>query len=292
MTNAADSESKPEDSAISLKEFLEKVPRLEARPVANFTYHSDDKVSESIPSIWLWCDSGECEREGWFDSDDTYVFVAREGVTDSFLDFKCRHCAETTKTYAITGILGEGKTAILCKYGELPDFGEHLPTALYKLVGRDEYFRRGWRAERAGLGIGAFAYYRRVVESHKTLLFDLIRSVAEKEGADADLLAQIDAAKKETQFDKAVEMIKAGLPSSLRYERHSPLQLLHEALSQGMHAESDEACLELASAIRRVLAFLTERAATVAKDHDELKESVARLLEVQRERRAKREERK
>jgi len=72
------------------------------------------------------------------------------------------------------------------------------------------------------------------------------------------------------------------------FEGHSPLTLLHEALSHHLHNASDERCLDLANAIRHVLAFLADRAAAVEQAHGELKQSISKLLQVQRERREKR----
>ncbi len=59
---------------------------------------------------------------------------------------------------------------------------------------------------------------------------------------------------------------------------NNPFTLLHKALSEDLHAESDEECLEAASAIRVVLAELSERMGQVLKDEAELKEAVSRLL--------------
>jgi hypothetical protein len=69
----------------------------------------------------------------------------------------------------------------------------------------------------------------------------------------------LTAAKNETQFTRAVEVVKHGIPQALLVNGHNPLTLLHKALSEGLHAQTDEECLELATAIRVVLADLVER---------------------------------
>jgi len=63
----------------------------------------------------------------------------------------------------------------------------------------------------------------------------------------------------ETQFSKAIETIKAAIPESLLIDGHNPLTLLHDALSEGLHAQTNEDCLELATSIRVVLTELAER---------------------------------
>ena len=39
------------------------------------------------------------------------------------------------------------------------------------------------------------------------------------------------------------------MPESLLINGHSPILLLHSALSEGLHAQTDEQCLELAEAL-------------------------------------------
>jgi len=54
--------------------------------------------------------------------------------------------------------------------------------------------------------------------------------------------------------------------------------LLHRALSERLHAQTDEQCLELATSIRVVLTDLVERLANALKDEAELNVAVNRLL--------------
>jgi hypothetical protein len=57
----------------------------------------------------------------------------------------------------------------------------------------------------------------------------------------------------------------------------NPLLLLHNALSDGLHRRSDEECLELASAVRVVLAELSDRLGQALKDEVELEKAVSKL---------------
>jgi hypothetical protein len=71
---------------------------------------------------------------------------------------------------------------------------------------------------------------------------------------------------------------RAAIPQTLLINGQNPLTLLHSALSEGLHAKSDEDCLELATSIRLVLMELAERIATALKDEAELRNAVNRLL--------------
>ncbi|HWS16851.1 MAG TPA: hypothetical protein VN223_02495, partial [Candidatus Elarobacter sp.] len=105
-----------------------------------------------------------------------------------------------------------------------------------------------------------------------------IGKVAKKLGVDPQLLAELEAAAKENQFSKAVDQIKSGIPSVLLIDGHNPLTLLHSALSEGLHAKTDEECLDIAHSIRVLLAELAERTAQVLKEESELTNAVKNLL--------------
>lgn len=92
------------------------------------------------------------------------------------------------------------------------------------------------------------------------------------------MLAVLRQAATETQFNTAVELIKDGIPESLRIHGHNPLTLLYRALSEGLHDRSDEECLMLARSIRLVLTELAERIGQALRDERELHEAVTRLL--------------
>jgi hypothetical protein len=165
------------------------------------------------------------------------------------------------------------------KFGEIPTFGPPTPSRVISILGGErEYYLKGRRAENQGLGIGAFAYYRRVLENQKNRILDEITRVAEKIGAPAEVIEDLNAAKKETQFSRAVGAIKHGIPQALLVGGHNPLTLLHSALSEGLHAQTDERCLELATAIRVVLTDLAERLGSALKEEAELNAAVSRLL--------------
>ncbi len=129
------------------------------------------------------------------------------------------------------------------------------------------------------MGIGAFAYYRRVVENQKTRIIGEIAKVASKLGAKSDVLREFEAAAKETRFSAAIEQIRHGIPDVLLIDgQHNPLTLLHGALSEGLHANTDAECLEIAQAIRVVLTELADRISQALKKEVELTTAVSRLL--------------
>jgi len=150
---------------------------------------------------------------------------------------------------------------------------------MIKLIGPDrDGFLKGRRCENQGLGVGAFIYYRRVVENQKDRIIGEIIKVSEKIGAPEEKLKKLRASLQETQFSKAFNTSKDAMPESLLINGHSPILLLHAALSEGVHALTDEKCLELAGSIRVVLGELSERLSQALKDEAELTKALSTLM--------------
>ena len=135
------------------------------------------------------------------------------------------------------------------------------------------------RAEAQGLGVGAASYFRRIVDNQWQTVVDEIREAAIKLG-ETDL-ALYDAAKNETRFSKAVEMLTDAIPPKLLIlGGENPLTLLYRPLSVQLHGLSDHECLQQANDIRLVLTALLENIAEVMNDKDELTEAVSRLKQI------------
>jgi hypothetical protein len=167
----------------------------------------------------------------------------------------------------------------MVKVGEFPPFGPPTPALVISLIGPDrEKFLKGRRSESQGLGIGAFAYYRRVVENQKSRIITEIGKVAKRLGTKDEALEPFNRAANESQFTAAVDIIKDSIPPALLIDGHNPLVLLHSALSEGLHAQEDEECLEIATSIRLVMTELAEKISLALKDEAELKRAVSRLL--------------
>lgn len=158
-------------------------------------------------------------------------------------------------------------------------YGPPTPARLIKLIGPDrETFLKGRRCENQGLGIGAFIYYRRVVEDQKNRILTEIIKVCEKLKARDDVIRVLNAAVSETQFSRALDIAKDVLPESLLIDGHNPLLLLHGALSDGVHGRSDEECLKVASSVRIVLGELAEKLSNALKDEAELSKALSVLM--------------
>jgi hypothetical protein len=277
-------DTKTEEAAKSLKEFFEAVPPGRTVPVANLAQRQvNERGSVSYPMVLpileLHCTTDSCNGVRFFQSTDS-KYAQKKERTEHFVTYRCRNCGHMFKKYAFWALLKDDETSgELYKFGEWPPFGPPTPARVVSLAGEEkDYYFKGRRAESQGLGIAAFAYYRRVVENQKDKIFDEIIRVSQRLGAQEELLQELNAAKMETQFAKAVGVVKHAIPQSLLINGHNPLSLLHSALSEGLHAQTDTECLELATSIRVVLTDFVERAASALRDEAELNAALTRLL--------------
>lgn len=273
----------PVGEPIPWAKFLESFPPGQLRAVAGVAqYVGMDNAKIVVPAIQLFCESEDCGGVRYFDGSSDREYLKESEWRHLFFSYTCRHCHRRNKIFALA-IQHKAKTqgGNVIKFGEWPVFGPHIPTKMFSLLGDDqEIFKKGRRAESQGMGVGAFAYYRRVVENQKNRLIDEIIKVSKRLEAAPEMIAKLELARKETQFSKAVETIKEGIPDVLRINGHNPLTLLHTALSDGLHDQSDDECLVRATSIRLVMAQLAERITQVMQDHADLNQAVSQLLQI------------
>lgn len=260
-------------------EFLQSTPpntTEELVDVVEVSKSGPDYVAK--PVIRLHCEY--CEGERFFTTRDSSVPLLSEDWKNCFLDYFCRNCRRAIRTFSLAVCRKDDSgSGAAMKYGELPEFGPPTPARVITLIGPDrEMFLQGRRAENQGFGIGSFAYYRRVVDDQKGRIIHEIARASAKLGASKEMLDQLARAEKETQFKTAIDQIKDGIPAALMIQGHNPLTLLHTALSQGLHEQTDHECLHVAQEIRLILTELAERISQALKEERELKEAVSRLM--------------
>jgi len=195
-------------------------------------------------------------------------------------EYVCKNCGKAPKIFSLI-FFNIQNTLSALKLGELPPFGPPIPSKVNALIGADKNnFLKGYSIEKQGYGIGAFAYYRRIIESQWGRLVDEIIRAAKGVGSSEEIIKDLEKARDNTQFKRAVQSISPAIPEAIKINGHNPLTLIHKALSIGVHNLSDEDCLERAGQIRIVLFELAERLSMVLSGNRELTESVKALSEL------------
>jgi hypothetical protein len=278
-----------EQQPITFAEFLESVPPSQFVKVSDLFQpkHAPGTgtwYEMTAPGIKLHCPNEICNGPRIFRFQNGERSLPRGSTTKlTYFNYICSNCRRTEKLFSLhvsrkRDDEDETSTVGACyKFGEFPAYGPPTPTRLLRLFGKDrEIFLKGRQCENHGLGIGAFVYYRRVVENHKDQILDEIIKVATKIAPEK--VEALESAKKEHQFSSALDSVKDAVPQALPINGHNPLTLLHSALSEGLHAQTDEECLGLAHDVRVVVGELADRLGQVLKDEAELNAAVSRLI--------------
>lgn len=176
----------------------------------------------------------------------THAFTVGRGHY-SWVAYRCTDCTTTVKVFGIQTTRDFNEmSGLATKVYQLPAFGQPIPKRLFQVIGEAnrESFLQARRATTRGLGIGAYAYYRRIVENTKFELVNSILAVAKTTNASAEQIQRLEAAQKERQFTKAIEILRdvAAIPPVLLIDGHNPLALVHDLLSEGIHELSDDEC--------------------------------------------------
>jgi hypothetical protein len=200
-----------------------------------------------------------------------------------FVEYRCADCTRAIKLFGIRANWDPEECDAFCtKIYEEPAFRDPIPKRLFEILGESnrESFLQARRAVARSLGIGAYAYYRRIVENTKFDLVSAILRVAQATNAAPEHIALVESAQNERQFSKAIETLRgtAAIPPPLLIDGHNPLTLLHDLLSEGIHELSDADCLERAQHAETVLFDIADRMQTALTERKNVKAALASIM--------------
>lgn len=286
MTNRDDQEqTETEVLSQTFADFLQNTPPNQPVHISDLVdlYPGYEKKINA-PELRLHCSHESCNGDRFFrclDLPNNRKPLHKGTLNYLYIRYQCDNCKKTQKIYSLGAMIDRSQEphGICFKFGEFPQYGPRVPPRLLKLIGPDsDMFKQGHRCESQGFGIGAFAYYRRVVENQKNRILEEIVKVSEKIEAPQDRIDTLREAIDETQFSKALKMTKDVIPESVLIDGHNPILLVHRALSRGVHELSDEECLKRARTIRLVLSELSENLSVILKNKAELTKAISTLM--------------
>jgi len=204
-------------------------------------------------------------------------------VVMGFAAYSCTDCTRAIKLFGIRANWNHDDQQGLCaKIYEEPPFGSPIPKRLFEILGdgNRESFLQARRAVARGLGIGAYAYYRRIVENTKFELVSAILRVAQATNAAPEHIALLESAQQERQFSKAIDILRDAttIPPVLLIDGHNPLTLVHDLLSEGIHELSDAECLQRAQHAEIVLFEIADRMQVALTERKNVKAALTSIM--------------
>ena len=197
-TTAVEDEASVPDQSIDFKSFLMEFHPSTTNLVKDLwrvdrARHGGQSPILNTPMIRLHCSNENCNGIRNFRCENDEINLYGDDVHAVWVTYRCSDCQLERKHYSLLIDRKEPPSGMVTKFGELPPYGPPVPNRLLRLFSGDSHlFLKGRSCENQALGVGAFAYYRRVVESHKNQLFDEIIKVCKLTGGSQDFIAQLD----------------------------------------------------------------------------------------------------
>lgn len=239
--------------------------------------------------ISRYCDHRLCKTVQQWSAEQqatTRVVGAVGGTPDLRREIKsytCRNCRVSSVKYFYWWFIDPTDgISTFYKVGEYPPLTAHLPDALKNNFDKEDadFYQKAIRLRNHNLGIAAIAYLRRVVENRINDMLDVLAQAAREQEhpvAEEELkkIGEIKAARRlDAKIDYAAKLLPEHLkPANLP----NPIDILHELASDGLHARSEEECVDIFDGCKEVFEFVFGNLKVKSEEAKNFIESLKRL---------------
>lgn len=258
------------------KEFLESYQLYKKLLLVDNPPQTLDKYPD--PPIKMYCDT--CKSYQTFNKTNRYhelynysnVVAAGKVIRAKY---HCMGCKNFNRYFFIE-IDKDSKW--IRKVGQLPAWDISIDSEIRNLLGkeRSDIYQKGLINESQSYGIGAFAYYRRIVEDVIDELLETISIMIDEKNKE-EYKEALDKVKESHNGEEKIKAVYDLLPERLVPNGNNPLKILYKILSKGIHSDSDEECLRNAEKIRVILKFLIKEVKNHQIDADQFTSALDKL---------------
>ena len=244
------------------------------RKLKNQKSYSRYEVQRMPASLTIFCTKCE-EKTTWKTSKSNVLGLSTE-------IFECADCSDQRTAYFLkANFLDAGNVYDLEKVGQFPGQSVDIPKEISKnLGGSEKLYKKGLECCAEGFGIGAVAYFRRVVEDKTNDLLNTMADLAHEYGEETAVVDRIRNIRDEKiAYEEKIKAASQIIPKSLRPGGTNALHVLFQLLSQRLHSESEESCLETAEGIRDVLEHVFGKLRAEVESHRSFQVSLRGLQE-------------
>jgi len=240
----------------ALGDFLVSAP-LYTQVVLTDLRRPGDGLINMPRRITRYCGNEKCRAElQWFhDTPGGYGEQSHPGSIQS-ATYKCPNCSAEFRAWYFWTVV-DGKIAAM-KVGQLPQLEVPLAKDLEKALGKHaDLWKKGMRSRHHGYGIGALAYFRRIVEGATGNLLNLLANAMQAAGEEPTAVEAVRALiTAKAPFDKKMEQAARMIPRTLRPGGANPFQTMFDVVSGGLHGDTDEECCELVDALSQSIVLI------------------------------------
>lgn len=138
----------------------------------------------------------------------------------------------------------------------------------------NNWYYKAIKSFKDNLGIGAFAYFRRIIEKE---LLKIVEDISKLESSDKKIKQLLKEYKASNKVYSIYENIFSLLPKSLQSLGFNPIQTLYQQTSEGLHSLTENECLERAENINIVLKFVIKKLNEEQSEILEIREALKKL---------------
>lgn len=168
-------------------------------------------------------------------------------------------------------------TIYLKKVGQVPPYERNPEKEILDYLTEEdrENYRKALSNLAVSFGIGAYAYFRRIIENE---IIRIVKDISQLDFEHADKVKQAwTDYEKNHQMTNLIENVYEYLPKSLKELGDNPIKLLHQQLSEGIHKFSESECLERAKKIDILLRFVIKKINSEKFEINEVKNAMKGL---------------
>jgi hypothetical protein len=137
------------------------------------------------------------------------------------------------------------------------------------------WYFKGINALNENYGIGAFAYFRRIIEFELINIINDIKSLPDSHKVEIQKL--LDKHNENPKVSTIYDNIFKHLPNSLKILGDNPIKILYNQTSEGLHSLGEKECLEKAEKILKLLDFVIIKINEEKSEIKQLRETIKGL---------------
>ena len=219
----------------------------------------------------LFCPYTTCQKEQpfkpgehqyWYHYNDQYLSRANQHTLTKFdllqngtfpVELECQECRILYTFFVHVDV----ERNQVMKFGQNPMWVPRIENEIARELGASYgFYVKALRSLNESYGIGACAYFRRMIEDYINPLLQLLHDYKKEEGSSADELEKILSVRSGKNFSAKTEYAAQICPPALIVQGMNPLKELHELLSYNIHAGSDKDATEVALKIQKTVQYV------------------------------------